>query len=188
MRALAVALVLAAAGCASPSATGGGAASGRIVSPWQDQSRPPWWSSPASADAPPALGAELGRLLAAASQHASSSGACYDGGGQKTDLTLLSVKALPPDDQGGRTVRVLYGVVKEEQGGNMACPSGCAPTPPSWGMAEIDVVLEPATGGFRLRPPAKWPLLEGMTPLDREHDGRCFGKTPPYSPHVVPAQ
>ena len=101
---------------------------------------------------------------------------------------MLGVEAAP--GKGVRWVRVRYGSVTEEGGGMQACTGGaCAPPKPRWGIGEISIRFAPVTGGYKMTVPEKWPAVDTsfspMTPLDREHDGKCYGKSPPFSPAVV---
>lgn len=150
---------------------------------------PPWVTSPPRVSCPKPLRAELDRLLAAASAHASESSGCIDGPGEKTTLTLLRVDAAP--SKGVRWVRIRYGAMSEEERGAAECSGGsaCAPPAPWWGIGEISIRFAPAGGGYEMTVPEKWPGIalqfSRMTPLDREHDGKCYGKSPPFSPAVV---
>jgi hypothetical protein len=104
-----------------------------------------------------------------------------------TTASLLGVRST--SGRGVRWVRIRYGISSEDVSSRMCANGACPPDPPSWGVAEISIRFVPTAGGYRMTVPRKWPVVVSglwpMTPLDREHDGKCLGKSPPFSPAVV---
>lgn len=66
---------------------------------------------------------------------------------------------------------------------------GCDRPEPRWAIAEISLRFTRTSGGYRMTVPKKWPAIEPrlqpMTPLDHEHDGKCYGTPPPFSPATL---
>ncbi len=172
---------------ASPAGDPQPAAPAKVVA--RGSGQPPWIATPPNVSCPPSLRAELERLLQTVSAHASVSAACYDGPGHHTTATLLAVQLAPAGSDGTRWVRIRYGAVSEPESGMQYCPKGCEPPQPDWGIAEISIAFAPVAGGWVMRMPREWPVVDSdvlpMTPLDQPHDGDCFGKSGPFSPAPV---
>ncbi|MCK5798712.1 MAG: hypothetical protein KAI47_16080 [Deltaproteobacteria bacterium] len=133
---------------------------------------------------------ELRRLLAEAAAHASQSSACKDGPGLR--VTVDQIKACRGPRRGRQIAyHVRYRVTHTREGDTRGC--GRRPGDCSWTRPVSSTHY--ATNAFpRLREnrvrvvipkPATLSGLKNATPLDKPHNGGCYGKRKPFRPHIL---
>jgi len=136
-------------------------------------------------EAPLTLTEEVTRLLATAAAHATRSSACVDGPGTRATVSDLLVCRIG-NDPGGVDVSVSYTVTLHPEGDTRGCNRvrDCDWLEPA--RSDHCVVLHFTRADQRatLQLPSSLPGLDG-TPLDRAHDGDCYGPSGPFVPRPV---
>jgi hypothetical protein len=129
---------------------------------------------------------EVTRLLVAAAAHGTRSASCVDGRGQH--VTIESVHVCPAADVGKtKRVRASYRVRVQGEGDTRACgkPGDCSWREPKTSEHTFELAFVPQGGGMAIEVPKSVPGIDDMTPLDREHDGDCYGESDPFVPATL---
>ena len=135
--------------------------------------------------APLGLSVEVTRLLTMAAAHGTRSAACADGPG--THVTVDEVLVCPIDRQQREIVVAAgYRVTRTAEGDTRTC-GDCSWTDPRSSTHETKLRFSRtgAHGAFRIDLPALLPGIADMTPLDRKHEGDCYGRIGPFVPADV---
>lgn len=143
---------------------------------------------PGETPAPAPVAGEVRRLLRVIAARGSRSGGCFDGfGGAQVRLTEHE-SWIHDQSADGFAVSVRFRLTRTRLcGDTRGQPGGCAPS-----AHDIDGCLRVAfergdDDGYRLVVPERLAGLRTlmMTPLDRTHDGSCFGKSGAFRPRTI---
>lgn len=137
--------------------------------------------------APLAYAGEVARLLTRAAAHSTKSSACVDGPGERVVVDQILV-CPGRSTRSLATMRARYQVIRQGEGDTRMCarqPGGCSWTRPRATTHHAVFTFVRKKGGYQIQLPGTVPGMKDATPLNRAHDGGCYGKSGPFTPLVL---